>query len=177
LNIQQTDLLIPKVIETDSGLNITNALMPVSYLQLFKKQLIIGDISVLYKMLNDSRKLVKSGELLPKLFDKLYIRKNELTENAAKEIKISPIAFKILDKLSSSNGAKFYIINRDKIDLSEDFVSFLKPNISFLDIKNESEIYTNNNPHLWEVTSKEGHWNIEAHKTVGEYLTVKLLNE
>ena len=124
-------------------------------------------------MLNDSRKLIKSGKLLPKLFDKLYMSSNdnidELSTKPPKGI-ISDLAYKILIELKDEDS-KIIILNRDKINLDIDFTNEIKRPLIYFNITQESELYKNNiNPHYWDISKKTGHWNLEAHKIIGKSL-------
>ena len=178
LNIKQTDVLIPKLKYDNDSLFITNSEMPIIYKDQYIKQLLIAKYSTIYKMLNDSRKLIKSGELFPKLFDKFYMSSvgnivkfypNE------KNIIISDLSYRILYKLQKE-VPKIIIVNRDKDNLDPNFTSKVEKTLFFFNLSQESGLYGNNNdPHYWNISNKRGHWNLEGHKIVGNELTKSLI--
>ncbi|NPD46721.1 hypothetical protein [Lentimicrobium sp. S6] len=169
----QTDPLIPKVIERNSQLIVTNELIPKAYLHTYEKTKILTQNSSVLAMFNNCRKLVKAGKLWPKMLDKFYwvSKKATDTEPQLKSSKRIPdIAFKILDNLPSNS----IIVNRGTNELDSAFMQKLYKNaISFIDIRDTLSVLEQQgfDPHYWPVTKTRGHWNHQAHQAVGLYLS------
>jgi len=179
LNIRQTDKLIPKVVIDSSGfIIISNKLMPLGYKNIFIRQLKYSHRSSIYNMLNKGKKLIQGGELFPKLFDKFYFDNSlngEIKPLGLSEIIVSEKAYQILDKLKSENS-KVIIINRGKEKLDNMFVKEMGDSVSYFDLIQESNLYNSEfNPHYWKITKKIGHWNLKAHRIVGEEMYNYLL--
>ncbi len=175
LNINQTDPLIPKVINTNGKLKVTNDEMPEKYKNTFKYQLLFSHNSNIYNMINDTRKLIKARELAPKLFDKFYFGKriDAQKEDLGYRTKehISKLSYSILEQLEKEQST-FIILNRDKVNLNEDFVKKIKAPTMYFNLSLESNLYKHNNdPHHWIITGKEGHWNVNGHIIVGNSLS------
>lgn len=176
LNIKQTDLMIPKVLDdSNNSIIVTNDLMPASYLSAFLGQLKIAHNSLVYQMLNNSRKIIGAGELNHKLFDKFAPNKqmlDKVDDQSIKiqDIKISELSYKILNHLNNE-PTQFYFVNRGKEPLYIQFSDSIKQHFVFIDLFSDSGLYkNNNNPHLWPATGKTGHWNREGHERVANQL-------
>jgi hypothetical protein len=167
----QTDPLVPKAIVSNGKIEITNALMPADYLNSFVKTKILFQNSSILQMLNNSRKLIKEGQLFPKLFDKFYIQKSKEANHAQTNLKVPEVAIKIAENFSS----KVVVCNRGTEQLSQEFLYILESNQTpYLDLNDTLSIYTNSgggDPFYWPVTKKQGHWNYQAHQVVGNYLS------
>lgn len=168
----QTDPLIPKVIEKDSCLIVTNDLFPASYLSIYNNTKFLTQNSSLIVMFNKSRKLIKAGKLWPKMLDKFYWKKNNKSEmepiSTSKQIPGK--AYKILDYLPSNT----IIVNRGANDLDETFMQKLyKKSIPYIDTRDTLSVLEQQgiDPYYWPVTKTWGHWNHEAHQAVGLYLS------
>lgn len=173
LNIKQTDVLIPKLKYDNNKLFITSDEMPELYKKSFINQIVLSNYSTIYKMLNDSRKLIKTGKLLPKLFDKFYTSSERSPDEIFVEesnLLISDLSYKILSELQKEK-TKIIIVNRDKVNLGIDFTNEIESPLLYFNMTQESKLYKNNNdPHYWDISKKFGHWNLEGHKIVGESL-------
>ena len=179
LNIKQNDVLIPKLKYSNKKLIITNDEVPKQYKESFINQILLSNLSSIYKMLNDSRKQIKSGELLPKLLDKFY-RTSEVNKNNSSveelNFQTSDLSFKILLKLQKEKS-KIIIVNRDKVNLDSAFTSAINRPLLYFNLTKESKLYKNNNDmHYWNVSKKYGHWNVEGHKIISESLSKFLSN-
>jgi len=169
----QTDPLIPKVIERNNQLIVTNELMPKAYLQTYEKTKVLTQNSSLLAMFNNSRKLVKAGKFWPKMLDKFYweSKKATDTEPLQKSTKTIPdIAYKIIDNLPSNS----IIVNRGTNDLNSAFIQKLyEKSIPYIDIRDTLSVLEQQgiDPHYWKVTNTRGHWNHQAHQAVGLYLS------
>ena len=179
LNIKQKDVLIPKLKYANKELIITNDQMPKQYKESFINQIPFSNLSTIYKMLNDARKLIKSGELAPKLFDKFYKNSDVNTNNIFIEeanVQTADLSFKILLELQKEKS-KIIIVNRDNSNLDPIFTSAINSPLLYFDLYKDSKLYKNNNDsHYWDISKKYGHWNIAGHKMVSESLSQFLNN-
>ncbi len=169
----QTDVLIPKVILENDSLIVTNSKMPKQYLATYQKTKVLTQHSSIMQMLNSTRKLIKSGYLLPKLLDKFYPSKKQVDSHGSENIEVSDKAYAILKYLQKNT----IIVNRDLKSLSNDFYKEIsKNNLVFIDLNDTlmSLKKTGVDPYYWKVTNTRGHWNHEAHKAVGNFLVDKL---
>ncbi|MDY0078708.1 MAG: hypothetical protein RBR87_15675 [Bacteroidales bacterium] len=167
----QTDPLVPKVIMTNGNIEITNAMMPVSYRDNFVRTKFFFQESSILQMLNNSRKLIKSGQFLPKMLDKFYFQEVKEISPIKPDINVPEVAKKIAENFSS----KVVVCNRGSEQLPKEFIDVLYDNQTpFLDINDTLTAYKNSggsDPFFWPVTKKRGHWNYQAHQVVGHYLS------
>jgi hypothetical protein len=173
------DPLIPNVrISKNNSLIINN-----NYNESAKKEIMLTNPilqrSSYLSMLNNSRKILKSEAFATKLFGKLAFKANQvqLKDNEKVINEISDINNLIVYAIS--NDKKIILVNRSDVKFDNNILDILKEyNISYLDLsipltKLESSGFE---PHYWKATNKYGHWNQEAHKTIGEYLAMELSN-
>ena len=132
--------------------------------------------SALLSMLNNGRKLILSGKLDTILFDK-FAAKAELLKDSTEESKVISLKIhKIIDRISIDS--KIIIVNRSDCSFPDEITLLLKSkNIRQINLSIVlSELQDRDiNPHYWKATSKSGHWNQIAHKTIGEYLAKEIL--
>jgi len=169
----QTDVLVPKVLITGDSIVVTNSKMPKSYLATYQKTKVLTQNSSIMQMLNNARKLIKSGKLLPKLLDKFYPKSIVVEESEDKEVEVSNIAYAILNNLSQNT----IVVNRDHKAFTSAFYEALqKRKLPFIDLNDTLSILRNNgiDPNYWVVTKTRGHWNHKAHKAVGDFLANKI---
>ncbi len=181
LHIKQTDSLIPKVVIDDKKqLQVTNKLMPEEYLKQYFLQRPMAQNSIIFNMMNKSRKLFSAGEWKPKLFDKFhsllcFIGKANAQDLKKHQATVSSLNFVLLDKLKNE-ASKIILVNREKSILTDEFVQAIPPPIKLVNLSEKSKIYSQStNPHYWWITKKRGHWNIAAHEVVGEFLSSVIL--
>jgi hypothetical protein len=172
LSCSQTDPLIPKVIEKNSQLIVTNELMPKSYLDTYKRTKVLTQNSSLMAMFNNSRKLVKAGKFWPKMLDKFYWKPQNIkpTEHIIQSHEIPNLAYKIIDHLPPNT----IIVNRGSNNLDSLFMlRILEKQIPYIDLRDTLSVVAEKgiDPHYWPVTKTRGHWNHQAHQAVGLYLS------
>ncbi len=168
----QDDPLIPKVVNRNGNLVVTNDEMPKGYLHTFQKTKIFTQCSSVFNMLNNARKLIHTGAFWHKMLGKFYTKPEQelITQDS---LSVSSIAYNILANLDSN----VLIVNRGKTDFPFKFKQEIKNQRLFLfRTKDTLEILQKNgsDPYYWGVTNTYGHWNHVAHHTVGLYLSRRL---
>lgn len=163
-----------ELIEKDNGLSIIpNTSEPF---QLYKKAKPIIDNSSYLNFAFDGYLLFRRGQVFSKLFDKLY---SGNTVNYSTEIpnnpfeNLTPKYLKIISEMAKDNTVFIFRENAD-----EKLKYTLAPyNIPII----ETEEVLNNlrqngiNPYYWESTQTIGHFNYEANKVFGNYISDKLI--
>jgi hypothetical protein len=171
---KQTDPLIPKVVEENGQVFVTNEFIPKSYLSKYNKTKIFTQNSCIMAMINNSRKLIVAGKFFPKILDKFY-PKSEIQNkhNITEIIHIPPIAYSITNNLEDN----VIIVKIGKDKLPNEYMSLLKNNnLRYIDIRDTLNILENNGieTNYWPVTNTYGHWNHKAHQAIGSFLSKKL---
>lgn len=136
--------------------------------------------SPLLSMLNNCRKLAKSGKSTKIFFDKFATQPDE--QIVSKDIKnksyISDKNLLILKQMSKDS--KIIIVNRsDEPYPTELKKLILEKNFNYIDLSEVIKNIKNQNkdPHFWKATNKRGHWNNSAHKSIGDYIGKKILQK
>lgn len=182
LKCNQTNKMIPKIVSDGNSFEIQN-----QYTEKSEKEF----STILYNnlkssriliMVNNCRKLIKQGFLYPKLFDKLYIAKEDSSKSLKAQSKpeLNKIAININEALAKNSEEIFWIVNRGIKELNSDYLFNLKlNNIPSIDLNDTLDIIISKGVEInyWKATKKYGHWNHDAHIAIGDYLANKLLED
>lgn len=143
-----------------------NYLIDDSFKKYRRIEKILSTSTIIYNIAVQKDKL-SLGYILPKLFDKLYVKNIENKEisevNHNNKLEISSEIKLILNYLHNHNG---YFFLRSDIEI-------VNSNYTFYDI---SQIFKNKdyNPHEWKIAKTTGHWNNRAHRDIGQYMAEEM---
>ncbi|MCF8367429.1 MAG: SGNH/GDSL hydrolase family protein [Bacteroidales bacterium] len=181
LKCEQTDILTPRLNINNDSLFISNKEIPQSYLSTFNTTKLLTQNIVLFQLMNSCRKLISSGQLYPKIFDKFYsiLYKSDIVgSNHKLAYYIDEKSFLILKNIGKDKNTRNIIVNTDPLGL-QDFVidSAYTNNLNYIDIRKilEPQMELGNDPYYWESTGKRGHWNNNSHNLIGSFLSEKIL--
>ncbi|MDX1906051.1 MAG: hypothetical protein SF053_03390 [Bacteroidia bacterium] len=133
------------------------------------------------KMALNAYKMVSKGHAPRIIFDKFYFMLNPVREkdpldpsdDVIKEIEISPITQRIINDLGQDE--RVYLLGRNQFSpsLLQNLENAGLPLIHADDTL-KVMVAARRDPHYWKATSKRGHWNHEAHETLGHYLAHRI---
>lgn len=181
LHIRQTDPLVPKVVVDETNqVQVTNAKMPEKMLNRYLVQKPLAHRSTVFNMMNKSRKLFFAGEWKPKFFGKFYgmlVSESDVSVHQGQkenQVTVSPLSYALLEQFKEE-GPEIILINRGKIDLDAAFTQAIPPPIKYINLRKTSKIYDHaGDPHYWPITRKSGHWNVDDHEKIGQFLASEL---
>jgi hypothetical protein len=181
LECNQTDQAIPRLNFNGNSLEIINTINDDSGSDMQSILYKSLKYSRLLQMTNSCRKLIKQGYFLPKIFDKLYITDLEdFNPESMKPIILSEEVFEINRSLAKYPENNIWILNRGDDQLENEYVLSLKENgIMFLDINDTLNVLRGVGVDInyWNATKKHGHWNMETHNAVGNFIANKIIQK
>lgn len=168
--------LLPITIMTDKGIAI-KIQENKNNLNTYQKTKILTQNSTLLNILNSGRHLSTRENYIPQiLFGKFYnsSENQKIIIPTPKTITPDSTALAIIKNLDT----KTIIINRDKIDFHNKFTSTCKNrNLRYWKLHETIKAAKVNSlkPYFIDSSNREGHWNSEGHKIVGDFISKKLL--
>jgi hypothetical protein len=167
------DRLVPhyKLVEDSLCLDLS---FKNSYIvKFYNKFSFLSESSVLFLAYRMKNKLPQTAKIL---FDKFYFTKYEPQQNNSIYYSISDLNKTIIERLAKDKKVIF-LLDLDPIAYNN--VKALTPKSSVIDLysvlskmKNEQGI----DPNYWNISKVEGHWNIPAHKVIGETIAKNVIN-
>lgn len=162
-----------ELIEKNNGLFIiSNTSKPYQFYQKIKP---IIDNSSYLNFVFDGYLLIRRGQALPKLFDKFY---TEDTVNYFEGIQenpfehLTPRYLKIISEMAKDKTIFVFRENADE-KLKSTITTYNIPIIETEEVLNDLR-QNGIDPYYWESTQTIGHFNYEANKAFGKYLSNKL---
>jgi len=145
------------------------------FLSMNKMGMISPTVQMIRNSLNLHRQGQTSGILLDKFFtpvlDQNKPEDNILTENDS----LLSVHIKVIEELSENPGNM--IVHRDKYELNENIRASIKSaDIRMIELNDTlNDLRARGfDPNYWQYNGNYGHWNIQAHKTIGEFLARKI---
>lgn len=139
----------------------------------------MGMISPIVQMVRNSINLINAGQTPGILFGKFYNQvytENRPADNILNENdSLTDLQKKIIEMLSREKGK--IVVHRDRYDLNWNIKSVINTSgIEFIELNDTLNVLRENgfNPNYWKHSGKEGHWNLTAHKVIGEFLARKI---
>ena len=168
--INETDILLPNVNKETLDVVVS---LDQSSVPSFKMTNGVLQTSSFAYMLNSARRKVKKNGVVNAVFDGKFQKNDKVV--LLEENQLSELSASLLEKLDTT---KVIIVYREKARMpisaktTIEGLGFrvidLSPFLRALDAEGK-------NPNQWRLLNSDGHWNIEGHKAVGDYLA-KLLS-
>ncbi len=143
-----------------------------SFVKNFNKFEVLTKSSVLFLGYRFKNHLPQAGEIL---FDKFYYR-NIPVEDQLETVDSLDYTDKAIITELAKDSHVIFLLNLEPAIFSK--VKSLIGNSSFIDIYTPLKKMQNEkgfNPYYWEIPNKIGHWNIPAHKLIGEEIAKQMI--
>jgi len=150
----------------DGKFQIDTSFKEKPFVRNYRKFRLLAESSVLFLAHRAKNHLPEIGEIF---FDKFYVPSEKpIFEKHEEANEITLVDEAIIKKLASDERVIF-LLNTDEI-----FSNKVKPligSVSVIDVRiplQRMSIEQDIDPYFWKIPNKKGHWNIPAHKLVGE---------
>jgi hypothetical protein len=157
---------------------IDTSFKQIPFIKNYNKFRLLAESSVLFLSYRTKNHFSRAGEIL---FDKFYIgeKKNDKTGSTGEDTEdtddtLSTVDKIILKELSKDKRVVFMLDLSSNMDrqlrpllASSHIIDLRKP---LLEMKNRGT-----NPNYWPIPNEIGHWNIPAHKIIGEEITKHMI--
>jgi len=176
------DPLLPYIENQDNDLIVINDFKE-SKIKSYKRSSVFKQYSAITNLIVNAIKQYKTNGILPALLGKLYLKEENIDHNKIidgskllnhKQIKLSKSIEIILEKIDVS---KVIFVNRTENKLPDNIMKLIcTNNIRLIELSPILGALVNKkqNPYYWKVSNKYGHWNKNAHKEIGIYLSFVL---